>query len=86
MGYAAETIALSAEQFLAWVAGQLLRHEFVRGAIFAMAGGLPDHGLITLNISGALWNGLKDGPKSRNPSTRARMGSSLPASQRETTK
>lgn len=27
-----------------------------------MAGGMPDHGLITSNIGAALWNGLAGGP------------------------
>jgi len=38
------------------------KSEFHQGRILAMAGGLPDHNLITLNIGGALWEGLKGGP------------------------
>jgi Uma2 family endonuclease len=38
------------------------KSEFHQGAILAMAGGLPDHNKIALNISGALWVGLKGGP------------------------
>ena len=38
------------------------KSEFYQGAILAMAGGLPDHGLIASNINGALWNGLAGGP------------------------
>ena len=54
MGYAAETMARSAEQFLAWDAGQSLRHEFVRGAIFAMAGAEERHVTATGNVYVAL--------------------------------
>jgi len=38
------------------------KSEFHQGQIFAMAGGLPDHNKIALNISGVLWAGLKGGP------------------------
>ena len=31
--------AMTAAEFLAWDAGQTLRHEFVRGEVFMMAGG-----------------------------------------------
>ena len=62
MGYAAETIALSAEQFLAWDAGQLLRHEFVRGAIFDMAGAEERHVTATGNVYVALRTHLRGTP------------------------
>ena len=38
------------------------KSEFYQGAILAMAGGLPDHNLITSNITGALWSALKGSP------------------------
>lgn len=62
MGYAAETMALSAEQFLAWDADQSLRHEFVRGAIFAMAGAEERHVTATGNVYVALRTHLRGTP------------------------
>lgn len=62
MGYAAERLAMSAEQFLDWDAGQSLRHEFVRGAIFAMAGAEERHVTATGNVYVALRTHLRGTP------------------------
>ena len=39
MGQALVQLPMTAEEFLAWDKTQTLRHEFMRGEIFAMAGG-----------------------------------------------
>ena len=62
MGFADETIALSAEQFLAWDAGQSLRHEFVRGAIFARAGADERHVTVAGNVAITLRAHLRGTP------------------------
>jgi len=51
-----------------WSAGEFLdaevdgnqRHEFVNGAVFAMAGGSAEHGIITLNIASAVNSGAPE--------------------------
>lgn len=50
------------EEYLVIERKAATKSEFYQGQIFAMAGGMPDHGLITSNITAALWNGLKGGP------------------------
>jgi len=39
VGYALQKRRMTADEFLAWDAGQTIKHEFVRGEVFAMAGG-----------------------------------------------
>lgn len=39
VGYALEKRRMTADEFLAWDEGQTVRHEFVLGEVFAMAGG-----------------------------------------------
>jgi Uma2 family endonuclease len=39
VGYALQKRRLTADEFLNWDAGQTVKHEFVRGEVFAMAGG-----------------------------------------------
>ena len=43
MGVATEKLQMSAQDFLAWDAAQTLRHEFVAGEVFAMAGAGEAH-------------------------------------------
>lgn len=38
MGHAAAPAPMTANEFLAWDATQTIKHEFVRGEVFAMAG------------------------------------------------
>ena len=45
---------LTAEEFLAWDAGQTLRHEFVVGEVFAMSGAGDAHVTVALNLAMAL--------------------------------
>jgi len=51
MGYAAEQTRLSAEAFLEWDRSQTVKHEFVRGEVFAMAGAGEAHVTVALNIA-----------------------------------
>lgn len=37
-----------------------VRHEYLYGAIYAMAGGSPRHNEVASNIQAALWNALRD--------------------------
>ena len=39
-----------------------VRHEYLQGQVFAMAGGSYEHSLITANLAGELRQRLKDGP------------------------
>ena len=54
---------LSPAEYLAMErASRDIKHEFFRGEIFAMAGGSRKHNLLALNLSGMLYNTLRDGP------------------------
>ena len=54
MGNAAIRPAMSAQDFLNWDETQTIRHEFVDGEVFAMAGAEDWHLTVTLNIAMAL--------------------------------
>ncbi len=62
MGYAAKQPGLSVDEFLAWEAGQLERHEFVQGEVFAMAGAEDHHVTVTLNVAMSLRQALAGTP------------------------
>ena len=62
MGQALARPRMSAEDFLAWEAAQLERHEFVQGEVFAMAGGEDRNNTVALNIALALRQHLRGGP------------------------
>lgn len=62
MGHAAARLAMSAVEFLAWDATQTLRHEFVRGEVFAMAGAGEAHVTAALNTAMALRQHLRGSP------------------------
>jgi Uma2 family endonuclease len=53
MRHAAVDMRMSAEDFLAWDQLQAIRHEFVRGEVFAMAGGEDSNAFVALNIASA---------------------------------
>ncbi len=53
---------LTAEEFLAWDAGQMLRHEFVAGEVFAMAGAGDAHVTAALNLAMTLRQHLAGTP------------------------
>ena len=50
------------EEYLVIERKATTKSEFHQGQILAMAGGMPAHNQIAVNISGALWIGLKGGP------------------------
>ena len=54
MGYAAQQTLFSAADYLAWEAGQLDRHEFLDGEVFAMAGAEDRHVTVSMNLAFAL--------------------------------
>jgi Uma2 family endonuclease len=54
MGNAAEVVKFTAAEFLAWDEGQRMRHEYLDGEVFAMAGGEDRHATIALNAAMAL--------------------------------
>ena len=62
MGHAAVQLPMTAEEFLAWDATQTIKHEFVRGEDFAMAGAHEAHVTVTMNVAMALRQHLKGSP------------------------
>jgi hypothetical protein len=40
VGYALETRPMTAQEFLVWDETQALKHEFIRGEVYAMVGGI----------------------------------------------
>jgi len=59
MGQAAFKRRMSAEEFLAWDADQSVKHEFVHGEVFAMAGAEERHVTTVMNIAMALRSHLR---------------------------
>lgn len=62
MGYALEKRRMSAAEFLAWDEGQTVRHEFVRGEVFMMTGGVDRNNTVALNLVVALRQHLRGNP------------------------
>ena len=62
MGHAAVDMRMSAKEFLVWDQSQTVRHEFVRGEVFAMAGAEEAHGVVSGNIYIALRAHLRGTP------------------------
>ena len=54
MGEAAAIPRLTLAEYVAREAESDVRHEFVHGEVYAMAGGSPRHAAITMNVGGAL--------------------------------
>src|SRR5215468_3549708 len=54
MGEAAETLRMSAEDYLVWERSQLDKHEYHLGEVFAMAGGSPRHNLLSSAMAAEL--------------------------------
>ena len=50
MGHAEIKTSMTAAEFVAWDAGQSVRHEFVRGEVFAMAGAGEAHVSVAGNV------------------------------------
>lgn len=53
---------MSYEQYRAAEQGSAIRHEFLNGEIFAMAGGTPEHAALAMAIGGQLFNALRGKP------------------------
>ena len=51
MGHAPAKTPMTAQEFLVWDAHEPLRHEFVRGDVFAMAGAEERHVMIGCNLN-----------------------------------
>ena len=51
MSQAAQRLTFSFEDYLLWEQQQLQRHEFIRGEVFAMAGGTDLHNEVSLNCA-----------------------------------
>ncbi len=62
MGHAAAKLSMSADDFLTWEAGKALRHEFVAGEVFAMAGAEDRHITAAGNLYVALRQHLRGTP------------------------
>jgi Uma2 family endonuclease len=62
MGYAARKAVMTAEEYLAWEAGQTERHDFVNGEVFAMSGAEDRHVTVSLNVAFALRQHLSGTP------------------------
>ncbi|MFT3818846.1 MAG: Uma2 family endonuclease [Rubrivivax sp.] len=62
MGQAAPLHRMSAEDFLAWDAHETIKHEYVQGELFAMAGAEEGHVTATGNVYVALRTHLAGSP------------------------
>ena len=62
VGYALEKRRMAAAEFLAWEQTQPLRHEFVRGEVFMMTGGVDRNNTVALNLVVALREHLRGSP------------------------
>jgi Uma2 family endonuclease len=54
MAHALKKRPMTAAEFLAWDETQTLKHEFVRGEVFAMTGGVDRNNTVALNVAIAL--------------------------------
>lgn len=50
VGYALKQQPMTAAEFLEWDAGQTVKHEFVRGEVFATAGGEDRNATVAGNV------------------------------------
>jgi Uma2 family endonuclease len=62
MGHPAPALRFTAADFLAWDATQTVRHEYLRGEVFAMAGAGERHVTTALNVAMALRRHLAGTP------------------------
>lgn len=59
---------ISVAQFWEMEEKSLVRHEYLNGRVYAMAGGTPNHAKIIFNICGAIHAGLRGSPCSGSSS------------------
>ena len=62
MGILQTAARFSFADYLAWEAEQAVKHEFVRGEVFAMAGARQAHVTVSLNLASAFKNHLRGTP------------------------
>ena len=62
VGYALQRQRMTAAEFLAWDESQFIKHEFVQGEVFAMAGGEDRNFSVALNLAIALRLHLRGSP------------------------
>lgn len=62
VGYALKKQPMTAEEFLAWDETQIIKHEFVRGEVFMMAGGEDRNATVAGNLYIALRLHLRGTP------------------------
>jgi Uma2 family endonuclease len=62
VGYAQVQPRMTADEFLAWDATQTIKHEFVRGELFAMAGGEDNNNTVAGNVYVLLRQHLRGTP------------------------
>jgi Uma2 family endonuclease len=62
VGYALETTLMTADEYLVWDQAQTNKTEFVRGEVFAMAGGDDFNAIVALNLASALKAQLRGTP------------------------
>jgi Uma2 family endonuclease len=62
VGYALEKRRMPAADFVAWEQTQAVRHEFVRGEVFMMTGGVDRNNTVALNLVVALREHLRGSP------------------------
>ena len=62
MGHALQKQPMSAQEFLAWDETQTIRHEFIRGEVFMMTGGVDRNNSVALNLAIALREHLRGSP------------------------
>ena len=62
MGSAQEKTAFSVQEYLAWEAEQIDKHEYVAGEVFGMVGARRVHEVVTLNLGSGLREHLRSTP------------------------
>ncbi len=62
MGEASPATKMTPQEYLSWEESQPVRHEYLDGQVFAMAGASPEHNDIVANALGALRDALRHKP------------------------
>lgn len=62
VGYALESRPMTADEFLAWESTRMDRHEFIRGEVFAMTGGVDRNDTVAGNLYMKLRQHLRGTP------------------------
>lgn len=62
MGTPAHRVCYSYDEYLALEAASNVRHEYLDGQIYAMAGGTPEHAALAAALIGLLFAALRGGP------------------------